>query len=388
MRSADASGVVFQTAAGVEALRCSGLAETFAYSRVPVGLASTPTLSVLTRTRRPTTAVVTLSYLADNFDWATNYVATLTPDGTKLSLKVWVTLANGNGVSLPGAATQIVAGRLNRVGGGPAPNAAAPRVIARCWPRGSTSGPVPPHGVTLVHPYGFDPETTDVGEVVVMARRTDKYVPAPAVMAPAPPPPEQLGDLKLYRLPEATTIAAHQSKQVRLLEAGDIPVVRLVAFDLPATGAADQVAAARVIRMKNDPDQNLGQPLPAGAVALFMPLGDLPLLVGETNLKDTAVHEDVELKLAPIPDVQARQTRVSVSTVPGLGPARRRWSESVEISNAGAKSEAVELRLFKSPAARVFDADQPMALKDGRPIFRLNVPAGGAVTLHYTVENR
>jgi hypothetical protein len=172
------------------------------------------------------------------------------------------------------------------------------------------------------------------------------------------------------------------------LEAGDIPVVRLVAFDLPATGAADQVAAARVIRMKNDPDQNLGQPLPAGAVALFMPLGDLPLLVGETNLKDTAVHEDVELKLAPIPDVQARQTRVSVSTVPGLGPARRRWSESVEITNAGAASEAVELRLSKSPAARVFDADQPMAQKDGRPIFRLAVPAGGALTLHYTVENR
>jgi hypothetical protein len=140
--------------------------------------------------------------------------------------------------------------------------------------------------------------------------------------------------------------------------------------------------------MKNDPDQNLGQPLPAGAVALFVPSGDLTLLAGETTLRDTAVHEDVELKLAPIPDLQARQARVSMPVAAGLGPARRRWSESVEISNAGAKSEAVELRLFKSPAARVFDADQPMALKDGRPIFRLNVPAGGAVTLHYTVENR
>lgn len=393
VRSADANGVVFQTGNGVEALRCSGLPETFAYSRVPAGLASTPTLSVLTRTRRGTTAVVTLSYLAENFDWAANYVARLSPDGTKLSLQGWVTLANGNSVSLPGAATQIVAGKLNRVGGDDVAIARAPRVIARCWPRGSTSDSLPPRSIELVHPYGFDAELIDEKELIVTARRRMDLQPRPDAMAapappPPPPPPEQLGDLKLYRVPEPTTIAAHESKQVRLLEAADVPATRLAAFDLPAAGQMRNVAASRIIRMKNDRDQNLGQPLPAGAVALFMPSGDLTLLAGETTLKDTAVHEDVELKFSPIPDLQARQTRVSVSAVAGLGPARRRWAESVEISNAGAMDESVELRLFTSAAARVLEADQPMALKDGRPIFRLSVPAGGALVVHYTVETR
>lgn len=48
--------------------------------------------------------------------------------------------------------------------------------------------------------------------------------PAPMMMmaAPAPPPPpappEQLGDLKLYRVPQRTTVAAMQMKQTRLVE--------------------------------------------------------------------------------------------------------------------------------------------------------------------------
>ncbi len=37
---------------------------------------------------------------------------------------------------------------------------------------------------------------------------------------------EQLGDLKLYRVPERTTVASHQSKQVRLLDRTAIPVHR------------------------------------------------------------------------------------------------------------------------------------------------------------------
>ncbi len=35
---------------------------------------------------------------------------------------------------------------------------------------------------------------------------------------------EQLGDLKLYRVPERTTLASRQSKQVRLMDQPGIPV--------------------------------------------------------------------------------------------------------------------------------------------------------------------
>ena len=45
---------------------------------------------------------------------------------------------------------------------------------------------------------------------------------------------EQLGDLKLYRVPETTDIASHQMKQVRLLDRFRIPVESFYRVDLDA----------------------------------------------------------------------------------------------------------------------------------------------------------
>ncbi len=60
-------------------MRCTGLAETVTYDRVPPGLSAKPTLSVRVRSERPAEATVTLSYLATGFDWQANYVAELSP---------------------------------------------------------------------------------------------------------------------------------------------------------------------------------------------------------------------------------------------------------------------------------------------------------------------
>ena len=72
---------MLQTADGIEALRCTGLAETLLASRVPAGLSAKPTLSVRVRSPEPVERDVTLSYITNNFDWQANYVAELSPDG-------------------------------------------------------------------------------------------------------------------------------------------------------------------------------------------------------------------------------------------------------------------------------------------------------------------
>src|SRR6202020_960232 len=104
-----ADGVVFHSAQGVEALRCSGLSEQFVFESTE-GLTATPTLSVVVRSAQAASALVTLSYLARGFDWSADYSATLAPDGKTMDLGAWVTLANGNGTSFPTARTQVVAG--------------------------------------------------------------------------------------------------------------------------------------------------------------------------------------------------------------------------------------------------------------------------------------
>ena len=62
-------GVVFQSAQGIEALRCSGMPETFSFEPA-ADLSARPTLSLLVRSPRAETLKVTLSYLARGFDWA------------------------------------------------------------------------------------------------------------------------------------------------------------------------------------------------------------------------------------------------------------------------------------------------------------------------------
>src|SRR5450631_2250230 len=57
------AGVVFQTAQGIEALRCSGLSETFSFAPV-ADLSARPTLSVEVRSARAETKQVTLSYVS------------------------------------------------------------------------------------------------------------------------------------------------------------------------------------------------------------------------------------------------------------------------------------------------------------------------------------
>ena len=114
IRSSANGGIVVQTPAGVEALRCTGLPEGLVYDGVPPGLSARPTLSVRTRSGAPVTATVTLSYLAGGFDWQANYVAQLAPDGTSVDLFAWLTLASTDETSFVNADTQAVAGRVNR----------------------------------------------------------------------------------------------------------------------------------------------------------------------------------------------------------------------------------------------------------------------------------
>jgi len=399
IRSANDEGVVFQTAEGVEAYRCSGVPEAFEFSRIPSGLSSTPTLSVLTRTKAPVTATITLAYLASGFDWAANYVAHINPDGRTLDLGAWITLANGNGVSLPDASTQIVAGRLNRSAPVGLPYEPTSRIIAHCWPQGTTSDTPDRPDVPLATPYGF-PRRFARGDVLVTAERAffkagALNAPAPAMALPPPPPPEQLGDLKLYRVPQPTTVAARQSKQVRLLVQPGVPFTRLCTADLPASGEGGFRPTQILLRTKNTKADNLGLPLPSGEVAVFDHAHDRELLVGQAGLRDTAEDEEVELKLGSSPDVQLRQTRLRYTAqspeITTLAPQLKlavlhgRLVEEVEITNARAEATPFELRLQVPDGLRLTAADQPVGTKDGRPIFRLSLPANGSLKVRYTV---
>ncbi len=383
-------GVVFKTEVGIEALRCSGLPETISFEPA-ADISARPTLSVEVRSTLAVTQHVTLSYLARGFDWAADYTATMSGDGEHLDLGAWVTLANSNGVGFPSAHVQVVAGKVNREDGEVEPIDIGGPILARCWPRGSTS---------------------DQPMILRENIRDRMFMKSVAMQSPAPAAmlqqvvvtgakkvqQEQLGDLKLYRVPERATLASRQSKQLRLMDQSGIPVTTMYGEDL-ATGYPESTSPAhRLLRTKNNAANHLGLPLPSGRVAVFTYRGGERLLEHESGLRDIAVNEDVEIDTGESSDVQVSVTheKTSLDTahakllplVPGvvLRGVMADEIQRVEVSNARAAGIDFELRLRIAEGARVVRADHPLGTKSSRPIFRFKVPANQTVTVRFQTQ--
>jgi hypothetical protein len=386
-------GVVFKTEQGIEALRCSGLPEAFSFEPI-AGLSARPTLSVEVRTPSAVTRQVTVTYLARGFDWAANYTADLSADGNHLDLGAWVTLANSNGVGFPRAHTQVVAGKVNHDSGEVEPIDIGGPVLAQCWPRGSTSDF--PMIMTLAQisvGSGIFPAAADgarmfkrsvaMQEVIVTGTRRVQQ--------------EQLGDLKLYRVPERTTLASRQSKQVRLMDQLAIPITTIYQAEFMADTPSSE-PAQRLLRTKNTRDNHLGLPLPSGSVAIFSESNGERLLQHESGIHDTAVNEEVEIDMGVSADVQVsfntEETLVEsakakqLPLVPGviLRSVKVNEVQKVEVANARRTEIQFELKVPLPEGARIVRADHPVGAKNGRPIFRFKVPANEAVTVRFQTQ--
>lgn len=288
VRSGPDGAVVLQTADGFEALRCTGLNETILYDRVPEGLSAKPTLSVRTRTAVPVEADVTLSYLSWDFDWQANYVATLSPSEDRLDLFAWVTLANSDETSFVHADTQTIAGHPNRSDYDRPYHEFTKPLQLRCWPSDTTAAPI---DAIEAEDIGFLPDRN--------IHESLRRLPGVAMAAPLPPAmqaqQENLGDLKLYRIPEPVTVAANSEKQVAMLHRGNVKV-RLV-YRSDVLGAGGWLPASRVLRMRNRASDGLGLPLPGGTMMLFAGGGERPLLLGSGAIEDKAVDEEAEVTI-------------------------------------------------------------------------------------------
>ena len=367
---ASGNGIVVQTATGVEALRCTGLSETLLAPGVPADLSAKPTLSVRARSAAPVEAEVTLTYLTSNFDWRAHYVATLAPDGKSLSLFAWLTLANGDESSFVNADTMAVAGRLNREEA----ERLEPEtrsIEITCWPMQRT------HQTGGAYPPPPPPEAerdSDDAIVVTGSRiaRPDLEAASPVTLVKAER--ENLGDLKLYRIPVPVTVASNSQKQVALLVQPRARVETIYRWRASfSTEETEPQAADQVLKLENREKDGLGLPLPAGTFTLYTMRGDQPFVLGEGEMTDRAVGETVEVTLSETPGVRVTQREVD----------RRDGDKGTELVATNDLPYAVrfEARFNEYARVRLLRSSGKVVRRDGAWWWTTNLPANGIRTL-------
>lgn len=379
---AGAQGTVLEIDGRFEALDCSGLTERVIFDRVPERLGDQPVLSVRTRAERAGRYTVTLAYLATGLQWSADYVARLNPDGRTLDLTGWLTLANFGGTGFPDAPVQVVAGTLRKDAGTVPVEPVARYQQTGCWPQGTT--------------------TFGSGELYAEYN-------APPVMVPPSPPPMamraaaedivvtgsrvtrkmaeqgELGDYKIYTLPERTTVAARQTKQVRFMEREGVAYDRVYRAWIDAADIDEAQPSEIQLRLRNEARAGLGLALPGGTVAVMQPDGaGGVLLAGEDRFEDKGVGLPVRLTFGQSPDVRVATQRVKDSSSTRGVVTTERSDMEITVTNARGEPVTVELapQAANQRGFRILNQSIRSRVDDtGYPVWTLAVPANGAVTL-------
>jgi len=338
-------GVVLRIGDRIEVLRDDGVPTRVIFDRVPENLRAQPTLSVSVDAARPGPREVTLTYLTSGLSWAADYVAVFDEGRHALDLQGWITLNNTSGTGFKDVDAELVAGDVQNSLG--------------------QSGSFRP---------GFPPFRP--GRSV--QRQAGSEVSSQ----------QRLGDFYVYPLPERTTVADQQTKQVGFVEGHAVPARKV--YEYRADGfatLADPAHADVTLQFSNARAQGLGAPLPAGTVRVYLrdPRGDAKF-AGEQAIEHTPQGSELSLKLGEAFDVTVQPTLVKQDVL--HGPERTVSAMSYKLRNARPEPVTVALRQggFGAQSRVVEESTAGRAIDAETRGWDVAVPAAGESLLTFTVE--
>lgn len=149
---------------------------------------------------------------------------------------------------------------------------------------------------------------------------------------------------KLYAVPEPTTLAARQSKQVSFLSQSRVPFTRLYMFKVDEDSIMKENdlvprPATTLLRLQNKESDGLGKPLPRGVISVMEPGNAGIALAGQDRIDDTPVGLPIELTLGRAMDVWIEPRVTEEQTIEGDGhdEQRRRVPHSSRVPLAHAE---------------------------------------------------
>ncbi len=329
-------GVVLKIGDRIEILRDDGVPTRVIFDRVPDNLRARPTLSVTVNAATAGPRQATLSYLSTGLSWKADYVALFDEKAGKLDLQGWITLTNNSGTSYENAQTQLVAGQVNMTNGF-RPQPQALRGVTQAGTEGGNTG----------------------------------------------------ADYLVYSLPQRTTIADRQTKQVGFLDAAGVTAHKQYqyrAYDFATSGTP--IGAEVAVNFANSTASGLGEALPAGIMRVYVrdQAGD-PKFSGENNVGHTPQGSELSVKIGDAFDVTVQPTLTDTQRI---SDREMRYTMTYVVRNA--RAEPVNVRIVQGGlASNARFASE--SLKD-KPVdastvaWDVPVPANGQTALTFVLNNR
>ena len=283
-------GIVLQIGQRIEVLRDDGLPVRVVFDKVPDNLRARPTLSVTIDATQGGAIPTRLSYLTPGMGWTSDYVTLFDEAKNTIDVQGWVTLNNNTGTTFTNANTLLVAGNI---GGGR-------------------------------NRFG------SMGDDSLEAAGTESG------------PRERLGDYYLYPLPERTTIANAQQKQVSFLDVKGAPARKAYEFTNGWLGNNDVPrSAVTAIKFSTSKQGGLGDQLPAGTIRVYMrdSRGD-PQFIGENQIGHTPMGSSMSIRTGEAFDVKVKtvvEERTKLSN--------RRWRTKMRYTLTNARPGPVTVDL-------------------------------------------
>ena len=341
---AASGGVVLRIGDRIE----TGLPGRIVYDGVPANLRDRPTLVSELDAARNGAQTVELSYLTGGLSWKADYVAELNASDTALDLNGWVTLTNQSGTAYPNAKLQLVAGDVNRVR-----------------------------------------DEMRVAKAM-LAQRAAAEAPRSDIAQ------ESLFEYHLYTLQRPTTIADNQTKQVALLAAQGVPVIKELVlqgsdyyYRSSVGGIGQRLKVGVFVQLENRESSRLGMPMPKGVVRVYKKdsAGNAQF-VGEDRIDHTPKNETVRLKLGEAFDVTADKKQTDFKRREPTNRASYVFESAYEIVLRNAKKEAATV-LVREPVPgdwiMLEETQRHAKVAAGTAEWRVSVPAEGSTTLRYRV---
>jgi hypothetical protein len=202
-------------------------------------------------------------------------------------------------------------------------------------------------------------------------------------------PRERLGDFYLYPLPERTTIANNQTKQVSFLDVHHVAATRAYEFRNGWLGTSDQPRSARsVLRFSTSSGQGLGDALPAGTVRVYQrdQRGNAQF-VGESPIGHTPMGSEVGLTTGDAFDVRVRPVLERRDRI-----SDDRWRTSMRYTLTNARDTPVTVDLVQAGLVgdtRVIEESAPSARRSADElVWHVPIPANGEASVTATFETR